>query len=59
MNNAGSGFIVLTVLVGIFLSGLSFGMGHLYIGFGFVTWVGLAMVALMEIRKDEEAKEND
>ncbi|MBC6925137.1 hypothetical protein B6U55_03080 [Ligilactobacillus salivarius] len=59
MNNAGSGFIILTVLVGIFLSGLSFGMGHLYIGFGFVTWVGLAMVALMEIRKDEEAKEND
>lgn len=59
MNNAGSGFIILTILVGIFLSGLSFGMGHLYIGFGFVTWVGLAMVALMEIRKDEEAKEND
>lgn len=29
------------------------------LGFGFVTWVGLAMVALMEIRKDEEAKEND
>ena len=59
MNNAGSGFIILTILVGIFLSGLSFGMGHLYIGFGFITWVGLAMVALMEIRKDEEAKEND
>lgn len=57
--DAGKGFIILTVLVGIFLSGLSFGMGHLYIGFGFVTWVGLAMVALMEIRKDEEAKEND
>lgn len=59
MNNAGSGFIILTILVGIFLSGLSFGMGHLYIGFGFITWVDLAMVALMEIRKDEEAKEND
>ncbi|QIG36158.1 hypothetical protein IBB3154_0949 [Ligilactobacillus salivarius] len=59
MNNAGSGFIILTVLVGIFLSGLSFGMGHLYIGFGFVAWVGLAMVALTEIRKDEEAREND
>lgn len=59
MDSTGKGFIILTVLVGIFLSGLSFGMGHLYIGFGFVAWVGLAMVDLMEIRKDEEARGND
>ncbi|PAY52594.1 hypothetical protein A8C37_06540 [Ligilactobacillus salivarius] len=57
--DAGKGFVNLSVMVGIFFSGLSFGLGHLYIGFGFMTWVVLAIVTLFDIRKDEEAKEND
>lgn len=52
--DAGKGFIILTVLVGIFLSGLSFGMGHLYIGFGFAVWVVLAIAVLFSIKEDEE-----
>ncbi|MYV14818.1 hypothetical protein FYM87_04590 [Lactobacillus salivarius] len=59
MMDAGKGFVNLSVMVGIFFSGLSFGLGHLYIGFGFMTWVVLAIVTLFDIRKDEEAKEND
>ena len=31
MNSTGKGFINLSSLVAIFFSGLSFGMGHLYI----------------------------
>ena len=54
MNSTGKGFINLSSLVAIFFSGLSFGMGHLYIGFGFVFWLALSLVALTEIRKDEE-----
>nr|DAM78518.1 MAG TPA: Protein of unknown function (DUF4011) [Caudoviricetes sp.] len=38
---------------------MSFGIGHLYIGAGFVAWFVLSLVALTEICKDEEAKEND
>ncbi|MCR4913873.1 MAG: hypothetical protein K5983_09100 [Lactobacillus sp.] len=57
--DAGKSFVNLSVMVGIFFSGLSFGLGHLYIGFGFMTWVVLAIVTLFDIRKDEEAKEND
>lgn len=57
--DAGKSFVNLSVMVGIFFSGLSFGLGHLYIGFGFMTWVALAIVTLFDIRKDEEAKEND
>ncbi|MET7026555.1 hypothetical protein [Ligilactobacillus salivarius] len=59
MNSTGKGFINLSSLVAIFFSGLSFGMGHLYIGFGFVFWFALSLVALTEIRKDEEVKHND
>ncbi len=62
MNSTGKGFINLSSLAAIFFSGLSFGMGHLYIlyiGSGFVAWFVLSLVALTEIRKDEEAKEND
>ena len=59
MNDTGKGFINLSALVAIFFSGLSFGMGHLYIGFGFVSWFILATVILAGIRRDEEAKEND
>lgn len=51
--DAGKGFIILTVLVGIFLSGLSFGLGHLYIGFGFAVWVALAIAVLFSIKGDE------
>ncbi|PWG52813.1 hypothetical protein [Ligilactobacillus salivarius] len=59
MNDTGKGFINLSALVAIFFSGLSFGMGHLYIGFGFVFWFALSTVVLVGIRKDEEAKGND
>ena len=52
--DAGKGFINLSALVAIFFSGLSFGMGHLYIGFGFVFWFALSTVVLVGIRKDEE-----
>lgn len=52
--DAGKGFVNLSVMVGIFFSGLSFGLGHLYIGFGFMTWVGLAIVTLFSIKGDEE-----
>lgn len=54
MNDTGKGFINLSALVAIFFSGLSFGMGHLYIGFGFVVWFVLSVVVLAGIRKDEE-----
>lgn len=59
MNSTGKGFINLSSLAAIFFSGLSSGMDHLYIGSGFVAWFVLSLVALTEIRKDEEAKEND
>lgn len=52
--DAGKGFINLSALVGIFFSGLSFGMGHLYIGFGFAVWVTLAIAVLASIKEDEE-----
>lgn len=45
MNSTGKGFINLSSLAAIFFSGLSFGMGHLYIGSGFVAWFVLSLVA--------------
>lgn len=52
--DVGKGFVNLSVMVGIFFSGLSFGLGHLYIGFGFAVWVALAIAALASIKEDEE-----
>ena len=52
--DAGKGFIILTVLVGIFLSGLSFGLGHLYIGFGFAVWVALAIAVLFSMKEESK-----
>ena len=50
--DAGKSFVNLSVMVGIFFSGLSFGLGHLYIGFGFAVWVVLAIAVLFSM-KDE------
>ena len=52
--DAGKGFVNLSALVGIFFSGLSLGMGHLYIGFGFAVWVALSIAVLASIKEDEE-----
>lgn len=52
--DAGKGFANLSVMVGIFFSGLSFGLGHLYIGFGFAVWVVLAIAVLVSMKEDEE-----
>ena len=52
--DVGKGFVNLSVMVGIFFSGLSFGLGHLYIGFGFAVWVALAIAVLFSIKGDEE-----
>lgn len=50
--DAGKGFVNLTVMVGIFFSGLSFGLGHLYIGFGFAVWVALAIAVLASMKEE-------
>lgn len=50
--DAGKGFANLSVMVGIFFSGLSFGMRHLYIGFGFAVWVALALAALLSMKEE-------
>lgn len=52
MNSTGKGFVNLSALVGIFLSGLSFGLGHLYIGFGFAVWVVLAIAVLASMKEE-------
>lgn len=52
--DAGKEFVNLSALVGIFFSGLSFGMGHLYIGFGFVVWVVLAIAVLASIKEESK-----
>lgn len=52
MNDTGKGFINLSALVAIFFSGLSFGMGHLYIGFGFVFWFALAIAVLFSMKEE-------
>lgn len=52
--DAGKGFVNLSVMVGIFFSGLSFGLGHLYIGFGFAVWVVLAIAALVSIKEESK-----
>ena len=54
--DAGKGFVNLSALVGIFFSGLSFGMGHLYIGFGFgfAVWVVLAIAVLASIKEESK-----
>lgn len=52
--DAGKGFANLSVMVGIFFSGLSFGMGHLYIGFGFAVWVVLAIAVLASIKEESK-----
>ena len=48
------GFVNLSALVGISFSGLSFGMGHLYIGFGFAVWVILAISVLVSIKEESK-----
>ena len=50
--DAGKGFVNLSVMVGIFFSGLSFGLGHLYIGFGFAVWVALALAVLFSMKEE-------
>ena len=50
--DSGKGFVNLSALVGIFFSGLSFGMGHLYIGFGFAVWVVLAIAVLASMKEE-------
>lgn len=50
--DAGKGFVNLSALVGIFFSGLSFGMGHLYIGFA--VWVVLAIAVLASIKEESK-----
>ena len=50
--DAGKGFVNLSVMVGIFFSGLSFGLGHLYIGFGFAIWVALALAVLFSMKEE-------
>lgn len=50
--DVGKGFVNLTVMVGIFFSGLSFGLGHLYIGFGFAVWVALAIAVLFSMKEE-------
>lgn len=52
--DAGKGFVNLSALVGIFFSRLSFGMGHLYIGFGFAVWVVLAIAVLASIKEESK-----
>ena len=52
--DVGKGFVNLSVMVGIFFSGLSFGMGHLYIGFGFAVWVALAITALFSMKEESK-----
>ena len=52
--DAGKGFVNLSALVGIFFSGLSFGMGHLYIGFGFAVWVVLAIAVLFSMKEEQK-----
>lgn len=52
--DAGKGFVNLSALVGIFFSGLSFGMGHIYIGFGFAVWVVLAIAVLASIKEESK-----
>ena len=52
--DAGKGFANLSVMVGIFFSGLSFGMRHLYIGFGFAVWVALALAALLSMKEEQK-----
>lgn len=52
--DSGKGFVNLSALVGIFFSGLSFGMGHLYIGFGFAVWVVLAIAVLASIKEESK-----
>ena len=52
--DAGKGFVNLTVMVGIFFSGLSFGLGHLYIGFGFAIWVALAIAVLFSMKEEQK-----
>lgn len=52
--DAGKGFVNLSALVGIFFSGLSFGMVHLYIGFGFAVWVVLAIAVLASIKEESK-----
>ena len=50
--DAGKGFVNLSVMVGIFFSGLSFGLGHLWIGCGFAAWVSLALAVLISIKEE-------
>ena len=50
--DAGKGFVNLSVMVGRFFSGLSFGLGHLYIGFGFAVWVALAIAVLFSMKEE-------
>ena len=52
--DAGKGFVNLSVMVGIFFSGLSFGLGHLYIGFGFAVWVALAIAVLFSMKEEQK-----
>lgn len=52
--DAGKGFANLSVMVGIFFSGLSFGLGHLYIGFGFAVWVALALAVLFSMKEEQK-----
>lgn len=52
--DASKGFVNLSALVGIFFSGLSFGMGHLYIGFSFAVWVILAISVLVSIKEESK-----
>ena len=52
--DAGKGFVNLSVMVGIFFSGLSFGLGHLYIGFGFAVWVALAIAVLFSMKEESK-----
>ena len=51
-NEERKGFVNLSVMVGIFFSGLSFGLGHLYIGFGFAVWVALAIAVLFSMKEE-------
>lgn len=47
-------FVTLSSLVGIFISGLSFGLDHWYIGFGFLMWSTLALLVLTPAEKQRK-----
>mgnify|MGYP005776590959 FL=1 len=53
--DAGKGFVNLSALVGIFISGYSFGTDHWYIGFAFVFW-SLAAIAVTGSVKERNEK---